>query len=218
MRYRALFLAAFASLGVFLLTACTSSEAEIAQDARTEFSGNTGAADAADPDSAAGQQDLFSDQGADAGAGAADDPTPADVAGGETASGTETDLSPARTETPDAQDGASQEGSADGAAVEDIWSGTYVSDRESVTVSLIDAKSFSFSFANSGIASVAEIDGATAVYRGDDHHIVVFEMNEGVLNITVSSEEDYDASASPLNGTYVRQTMTSDTESGEGET
>ncbi len=43
-------------------------------------------------------------------------------------------------------------------------------------------------------------------------------MNEGVLSITVSSEEDFDASASPLNGTYVRQTVTSDTGWGEEET
>ncbi len=202
MKHRALLLAAFAAAGVLLLTACTSSEEGIAQDVRTESSGNAGASDAGSTDDAAAQPGAPQDTSGDAGA--------ADTSGtlSQTEGQTEEKLPQAGTDvTEEAGTEAPQEDGAKEPGEEDIWSGTYASDQETVTISLVDAKSFSFAFANSGIASSAEVDGSTAIYRGDDHHVVVFEMNEGVLTVTVSSEEDYDASDSPLNGTYVRQTV-----------
>lgn len=89
---------------------------------------------------------------------------------------------------------------------EDGWSGTYVGDGETVTVTKLDDGAISFSFAQSGISGTAAIsNGYQAVYNGDDHHVVVFNINGTVLDVSVSSEEDYDASASPLNGTYVKE-------------
>ena len=211
MKHRALLLAVSAAVGVFLLTACTSSEEEIARDVRTESSGNAGAADDGSADGAADQQEVSADTGDGSGA--------SDTSDGQTQDGVSEDTS-SQTETGAPEEPQTEAVPADAGAapVEDIWSGTFTSDQETVTISLLDANSFSFSFANSGISSTAEIDGTQAIYRGDDYHVVVFEMNEGVLHITVSSEEDFDASASPLNGTYVRQTVTSDTEWGEEET
>lgn len=205
MKYRALLLAVFAAVGI-CLTACTSSE-EIAQDVRSESYGNGGAGDSGSADGAA-QPGVSQNAGGDA--GTSDVPQGSDAGGGTTdASGDGTQDAAAgssQTETGAAEETRTETpaDSAGDKAAEDIWSGTYASEQETVTISLIDAESFSFAFTNSGIASVAEVDGDTAVYRGDDHHNVVFGMNEGVLNITVSSEEDYDASASPLNGTYIR--------------
>ena len=43
-----------------------------------------------------------------------------------------------------------------------------------------------------------------AVYKGDDHHDVVLNLTGDVIDVTVSSEEDFDASQSPLIGSYVR--------------
>lgn len=206
MRRRALFLAMFATVGVLMMTACTSSDREIAQDAA---SGTAGSAGTTAPENTgdAGTQEQGQDpsgQDPDADGGAQEQPDAAEPTG-----------SPSQEETkmPESdQTEATADESEGDAVVQDIWSGTYASGQETVTIALVDAKTLSFSFANSGIASTAEVDGATAIYRGDDHHVVVFEMNEGVLNVTVSSEEDFDASGSPLNGVYVRQTVSSDTE------
>ncbi len=93
----------------------------------------------------------------------------------------------------------------DSAAAEDIWSGTYVGDGETVTVTKLGEDAISFSFAQSGISGTAAVNGYQAVYNGDDHHVVVFNISGTVLDVSVSSEEDYDASASPLNGTYVKE-------------
>ena len=97
-------------------------------------------------------------------------------------------------------DAAEAENKAD-----DVWSGQYISDDESVTVTLLNDETISFSFAQSGISGTAAIDGAQAVFKGDDYHVVVFSLSDTILNIAVSSEEDFDTSESPLNGTYVRQ-------------
>ena len=48
------------------------------------------------------------------------------------------------------------------------------------------------------------MNGTQAVYNGDDHHVVVFNLSGDTVDVSVSSEEDYDASASPLNGTYTK--------------
>lgn len=99
---------------------------------------------------------------------------------------------------------ADNDGLEDEDGQEDIWSGSYSSDQESVTISKIDDSTISFSFAQSGISGTAQVNGTQAVYKGDDHYVVVFNISDGVVDITVSSEEDFDATGSPLIGTYIR--------------
>ena len=96
--------------------------------------------------------------------------------------------------------------SADGndQAVSDIWSGFYEDTDESVSVQLLEDGNISFSFGQSGIGGIAEVNGTQAVFHGDDYHVVVFNVSGNTLDISVSSEEDFDASTSPLNGTYTR--------------
>lgn len=89
--------------------------------------------------------------------------------------------------------------------VSDGWTGSYAGDDESVSIALLDEATISFSFAQSGISGTAAVNGMQAVYNGDDHYVVVFNMNGDVLDVSVSNEEDYDASESPLNGTYVKE-------------
>ena len=88
---------------------------------------------------------------------------------------------------------------------EDLWSGTYVSDDETLTVTQTDDSTLSIAFANSGITGTAQIDGMQAVYKGDDYHDVVLNLTGDVIDVTVSSEEDYDSSQSPLIGSYVKE-------------
>lgn len=103
-----------------------------------------------------------------------------------------------------ATDKSAEDSSQSGENVaEDIWSGTYAGEQESITIALNEDGTISFSFAQSGISGIAEVDGYQAIYNGDDDHILTFSMGQGVLNITVSHAEGYDTSASPLNGTYV---------------
>lgn len=97
---------------------------------------------------------------------------------------------------------AEQENAGD---TSDAWTGAYVGDEESVSIALLDDATISFSFAQSGISGTASVNGMQAVYNGDDHYVVVFNLNGDVLDVSVSNEEDYDASESPLNGTYVKE-------------
>lgn len=206
MRRKAWFLAALAAAGMLLMTACTSSDREIAQNAGGGAAGSTGTTQEGSGDagtqSQAGQDQAGQDQD-----------TGGNTQGQTDASGQSDSSTQGETKAPDA--GQTEGTAADGSGsslTEDIWSGTYASEQETVTIKLVDEKTISFSFENAGIASTAEIDGTQAVYKGDDHHDVVFEMIEGVLNITVLSEEDFDTSGSPLNGVYVHQISDSDTE------
>lgn len=96
----------------------------------------------------------------------------------------------------------SESDSSDG----DIWSGTYVTDDETLTIALTEDTQISFSFAEAGISGVADVRGSQAVYKGDDHYVIVFNINGTLVDVSVSSEEDYDASDSPLIGTYVKDT------------
>lgn len=86
----------------------------------------------------------------------------------------------------------------------DIWSGTYVTDDETLTIAMTEDTQISFSFAEAGISGVADMHGSQAVYKGDDHYVIVFNINGTLVDVSVSSEEDYDASDSPLIGTYVK--------------
>lgn len=92
---------------------------------------------------------------------------------------------------------------ADSTTAADSWSGSYISDDETVNITLLDETTISFAFAQSGISGTAAVNGMQAVYNGDDHYVVVFNLNGTILDISVSNEEDYDASESPLNGTYM---------------
>lgn len=86
------------------------------------------------------------------------------------------------------------------------WAGTYENENaEILTVTMAEEGMISFSFANSGISGRAQINGSQAVYYGDDYHDVVFEYAGTDIKVTVTSQEDFDTSASPLNGVFVRQ-------------
>lgn len=106
------------------------------------------------------------------------------------------------------EDAAAAENDISGANdtdVKDNWTGAYVGEEETVTITLLDDTAISFGFSNSGITGRADVNGMQAVYKGDDHYVVVFNMNDGILDVSVSNEEDYDASESPLNGTYIKE-------------
>ncbi len=86
------------------------------------------------------------------------------------------------------------------------WAGTYQNENdETLTVSMVDARTISFSFANAGISGSAALDGNQATYNGDDYHVVVFNYSGTDIKVSVLSEEDFDASESPMNGVYVRE-------------
>ena len=91
------------------------------------------------------------------------------------------------------------------ASSSDGWTGAYAGNEESVSIALLDESTISFSFAQSGISGTASVNGMQAVYNGDDHYVVVFNKNGDVLDVSVANEEDYDASESPLNGTYTKE-------------
>ena len=74
------------------------------------------------------------------------------------------------------------------------------------SVYLLGVPALRQSFAEAGISGVADVRGSQAVYKGDDHYVIVFNINGTLLDVSVSSEEDYDASDSPLIGTYVKDT------------
>lgn len=86
------------------------------------------------------------------------------------------------------------------------WAGTYLNENdETLTVSIVDSETISFSFTNSGISGKAVLDGSQATYQGDDYHIVVFDYSGTDIKVSVLSEENFDTSESPLNGVFVRQ-------------
>lgn len=89
---------------------------------------------------------------------------------------------------------------------DDGWVGSYINENEEIlTVSAVDETTITFAFTNAGIAGTAELNGNQAVYHGDDYHVAVFDYSGTDIQVSVLSEEDYDASGSPLNGVYVRQ-------------
>lgn len=89
---------------------------------------------------------------------------------------------------------------------DDGWIGSYMNENEEIlTISAVDDTSVSFAFTNAGIAGVAELNGTQAVYHGDDYHVAVFDYAGTDIKVSILSEEDFDASASPLNGIYARQ-------------
>ena len=195
MKKKAAALAALALAGVMILTACSSSEQESDQQsaAKNDTIKNGTEVQTEEPlQTVSGTQSVSGTAVSVAG----ESGSASDAAAGETqtaqTSGTAVTETKSETESE----------SADG----DIWSGTYVADDETLTIAMAEDTQISFSFAEAGISGVADVRGSQAVYKGDDHYVIVFNINGTLLDVSVSSEEDYDASDSPLIGTYVKDT------------
>lgn len=197
-------LAALALAGVMILTACSSSEQESDQQsaAKNDTIKNGTEVQTEEPlQAVSGTQSVSGTAVSVAGeSGSPSDATATAPAQSETAAagGTQT----AQTSGTAATEKETESESADG----DIWSGTYVADDETLTIAMAEDTQISFSFAEAGISGVADVRGSQAVYKGDDHYVIVFNINGTLVDVSVSSEEDYDASDSPLIGTYVKDT------------
>ena len=197
-------LAALALAGVMILTACSSSEQESDQQsaAKNDTIKNGTEVQTEEPlQTVSGTQSVSGTAVSVAGeSGSTSDATATAPAQSETAAagGTQT----AQTSGTAATEKETESESADG----DIWSGTYVADDETLTIAMAEDTQISFSFAEAGISGVADVRGSQAVYKGDDHYVIVFNINGTLVDVSVSSEEDYDASDSPLIGTYVKDT------------
>lgn len=182
---------ALAAAAVLTLTACSSLQKSDSQESGSLQNTAEGtviqqAGDTAD--SAAGTQDVSSVQ---------------NTADTSVSSGTAVEEEPDGEIIPDEDaDAAEQENAGD---TSDAWTGAYAGDEESVSIALLDESTISFAFAQSGISGTASVNGMQAVYNGDDHYVVVFNLNGSILDVSVSNEEDYDASGSPLNGTYTKE-------------
>lgn len=226
MKRKVLVIAAVVAAGMLVLTACTSSENTDMKEAGAGVSGGAAAAGTGSQDSAADAQ------GSTGSTGEADN-TEAGTQGGQTVAGIPVDGSTAGSDTAaggnGSQNGGSsaaadpvdgtvsgefdnvyQAGADDGGEDEtdpvtgDIWTGVYGNDQETLTITYIDSATIYFTFEVSGIYGQAEVTGYQAVYKGDDYHVVVFNIHDNVVDVSVSSEEDYDASGSPLIGTYIK--------------
>ena len=197
-------LAALALAGVMILTACSSSEQESDQQSAAKndtIKSGTEVQTEEPLQAVSGTQSVSGTAVSVAGeSGSTSDATATAPAQSETAAagGTQT----AQTSGTAATEKETESESADG----DIWSGTYVADDETLTIAMAEDTQISFSFAEAGISGVADVRGSQAVYKGDDHYVIVFNINGTLLDVSVSSEEDYDASDSPLIGTYVKDT------------
>ena len=204
MKKKAAALAALALAGVMILTACSSSEQESDQQsaAKNDTIKNGTEVQTEEPlQAVSGTQSVSGTAVSVAGeSGSTSDATATAPAQSETAAagGTQT----AQTSDTVATEKETESESADG----DIWSGTYVADDETLTIAMAEDTQISFSFAEAGISGVADVRGSQAVYKGDDHYVIVFNINGTLVDVSVSSEEDYDASDSPLIGTYVKDT------------
>lgn len=195
-------LAALALAGVMILTACSSSEQESDQQsaAKNDTIRNGTEVQTEEPlQAVSGTQSVSGTAVSVAGeSGSTSDATATAPAQSETAAAGETQT--AQTSDTAATEKETESESADG----DIWSGTYVADDETLTIAMAEDTQISFSFAEAGISGVADVRGSQAVYKGDDHYVIVFNINGTLVDVSVSSEEDYDASDSPLIGTYVK--------------
>ena len=204
MKKKAAALAALALAGVMILTACSSSEQESDQQSAAKndtIKSGTEVQTEEPLQAVSGTQSVSGTAVSVAGeSGSTSDATATAPAQSETAAagGTQT----AQTSGTAATEKETESESADG----DIWSGTYVADDETLTIAMAEDTQISFSFAEAGISGVADVRGSQAVYKGDDHYVIVFNINGTLVDVSVSSEEDYDASDSPLIGTYVKDT------------
>ena len=204
MKKKAAALAALALAGVMILTACSSSEQESDQQSAAKndtIKSGTEVQTEEPLQAVSGTQSVSGTAVSVAGeSGSTSDATAAAPAQSETTAAGETQT--AQTSGTAVTEKETESESADG----DIWSGTYVADDETLTIAMAEDTQISFSFAEAGISGVADVRGSQAVYKGDDHYVIVFNINGTLLDVSVSSEEDYDASDSPLIGTYVKDT------------
>lgn len=218
MKHKKLLLAALAVTGVLVLTACSSSNKN---GAKTTESGKANGSESSDTDrqgtaaqGAEGPQDI---SGVTVG-GSTNSSSSGAAAGTDAGEGQSTviqgtvveDGGPKGDVIPD-EDAASAEndtedhGDASAGNTDEGWRGTYIGDDETVTVSAVSDNRISFTFTQSGISGSAVVEGDQAVYKGDDHYVIVFDLEGDILGVSVTNEEDYDASESPLIGTYVRE-------------
>lgn len=199
-------LAALALAGVMILTACSSSEQESDQQsaAKNDTIKEGTEVQTEEPlQAVSGTQSVNGTtvSTADGSGSTSDTASTAPAQSESTASdGTQTAQTSGATSNTTTTEAESE--SEDG----DIWSGTYVTDDETLTIAMTEDTQISFSFAEAGISGVADVRGSQAVYKGDDHYVIVFNINGTLVDVSVSSEEDYDASDSPLIGTYVKDT------------
>ena len=204
MKKKAAALAALALAGVMILTACSSSEQESDQQSAAKndtIKSGTEVQTEEPLQAVSGTQSVSGTAVSVAGeSGSTSDATATAPAQSETAAAGETQT--AQTSGTAVTEKETESESADG----DIWSGTYVADDETLTIAMAEDTQISFSFADAGISGVADVRGSQAVYKGDDHYVIVFNINGTLVDVSVSSEEDYDASDSPLIGTYVKDT------------
>lgn len=222
MRRKVLVIAAAAVAGMLLLTACTSSENKDMQEAGAGVSGGvSGTASqsstaAQESDTSADQEDTEQTGQEVAGIPVSGTSTGSDTAGGSSSTGGSSSVSGSTAGTASGEyDGAYQTGSQDGGSgseTGDIWTGVYGNDSETLTITYVDEETISFTFAQSGIYGKAEVNGYQAVYKGDDYHVVVFNIHDDIVDVSVSSEEDYDTSGSPLIGTYVKDYVSGSSE------
>lgn len=210
MKFRYMKLPAVIVMAAFLLVGCTSA------DTKDSGAAGEGVPESDIEDVLTAEPQTDETAGGDSSAEAVT--KAADSGGNEiTAAGTAPDGSgtPAANGSAGASIGSQETGvSVDSAAADmwieeegeggDGWSGVYVSEKDRVTITLENADTISFIFGSSGIAGTAEVNGAEAVYCGDDQYILTFCIDEDyTLTVTVSGGEPGASADSPLNGTYI---------------
>jgi hypothetical protein len=211
MKKKIFVLLAAAAAGVLLLTACTSSEQGSTQTASGTQTGSTTqnvagtqTVSGSTTDTSDGQSTGTSDAQPSQ-ADAVEEVDLAQISGQESAEEpdgdviSDEDAASATNPDPDTDTSSSEQ-----TLLEDGWTGTYTGETQNVVIDLLDAETIAFSFSESGISGTAAVDGTQAVYKGDDHYVVVFNLGQERVDVSVSNEEDYDASDSPLIGQYVK--------------
>lgn len=221
MKRKVLLTLALAITGMIVLAGCTSSEQNNVQPSgvqntnpKTQTGTGTqtsnGQITSDQTANTAGGQDVFSAESTDGTQGMVPQPD-GSVQGAAGESGTAADGSEPHGEViPDDAAASAENDPVDPAQEEsteasDGWSGTYVGENETVTLKKLDDTQLHFSFSESGITGTANIKEAQAVYNGDDHHVVIFTIHDDMVDVDVTSEEDYDASESPLIGHYIKE-------------
>ena len=222
MKHKVLVLMTAAVTGMLVLTACTSSENVSTQSPSSQNTSNTQSGSQSVSGIQVSQSDAVESFDLPEGING-DTSAPGTVSGGEagtTGSGTGDgtaaqggpveDGGPVGDVIPDEDAAAAENDTSDPASegeseIDDQWAGTYVGEEETVTITRLDEDTISFVFTEAGISGTATLNGYQAVYKGDDYHDVVFNLDKDTIDVTVSSEEDYDSSESPLIGHYVRE-------------
>lgn len=222
MKHKVLVLMTAAVTGMLVLTACTSSENVSTQSPSSQNTSNTQSGSQnvsgiqVSQSDAVESFDLPEGINGDTSASGTASGGEAGTTGSGTGNGTAAQGGPVEDGGPvgdvipdedaaEAENDTSDPASEGESENDDQWAGTYVGDEETVTITRLDEETISFVFTEAGISGTAAVDGYQAVYKGDDYHDVVFNLDKDTVDVTVSSEEDYDSSESPLIGHYVRE-------------